>query len=193
MGNRAAAFQSVDEVLGRFGQREGAARRAYRAFVEEGLSRGRRPELTGGGLIRSFGGWEAVEQARRSGERQAYDERILGGGDFVARTLKEAEEAERDRSRLRREGWTPERVLRRAGEAAKVRPSMILGGGKRPALALGRALACKWMIQDLGMKGADAARFLGISQPAATVASRRGAEEERRLGLRLARSGGEGA
>jgi len=127
------------------------------------------------------------------GERQACDERILGGGEFVARTLKEAEEAERDRSRLRREGWTPERVLGRAGEVARIRPSMILGGGKRPAQALGRALACKWMIQDLGMKGADAARFLGISQPAVTIASRRGAQEESRLDVRLSRSGGEGA
>jgi len=83
--------------------------------------------------------------------------------------------------------------LQLAGEAAKIKPSMILGSGKRPAQALGRSLACKRTIRDPGMKAADAARFLGISHPAATLASRRDEEEKRRLGLHLLRNGGEGA
>jgi len=50
------------------------------------------PELTGGGLIRSKGGWSQVLAARRSGRKEEYDERILGSGDFVNGILKEAEE-----------------------------------------------------------------------------------------------------
>jgi putative transposase len=48
---------------------------------------GRVPELTGGGLIRSKGGWSQVVSARRRGEREEFDERILGGGDFVSAIL----------------------------------------------------------------------------------------------------------
>jgi hypothetical protein len=31
-----------------------------RAYVEKGIAQGRRPELVGGGLIRSAGGWSVI-------------------------------------------------------------------------------------------------------------------------------------
>ncbi len=37
------------------GEKVPAARKAYRAYVEKGIAQGRRPELVGGGLIRSAG------------------------------------------------------------------------------------------------------------------------------------------
>ncbi|MEK7271020.1 MAG: transposase [Planctomycetota bacterium] len=185
VGNREASFQAVDEILERFGKRPGDARRSYRRFVEEGISRGRRPDLTGGGLIRSLGGWEGVAEARRSGERQAFDERILGGGDFVLRTLKEAEEREKEKSRLRRSGWTPERVLARAAEAAGLKPEDLSKPGRRRAQSLGRWLASKWLVADLGVKGADVARLLGVTEAAVCVARRKGSEAEAKLGIRL--------
>ncbi len=43
----------------------------------------------GGGLIRSMGGWARVEELRRGRESWAYDERVLGGSDFVEAVLKE--------------------------------------------------------------------------------------------------------
>jgi hypothetical protein len=48
--------------------------------------------LTGGGLIRSDGGWHAVKEAYRDGIRISGDERILGGSDFVETTLKHSGE-----------------------------------------------------------------------------------------------------
>jgi len=48
------------------------------------------PELVGGGLIRSFGGWSAVKAFDRSGVRELSDDRILGSGEFVERIIKEA-------------------------------------------------------------------------------------------------------
>ncbi len=43
-------------VLKFFGAKASAARRNYRRFVEQGVDEGRRPELIGGGLLRSAGG-----------------------------------------------------------------------------------------------------------------------------------------
>ena len=63
---------------------------AYRDFVTAGFGEGVRPEFRGGGLVRSAGGWEAVAQ-RRPEAREADDERILGGGDFVEGVLREQE------------------------------------------------------------------------------------------------------
>jgi len=64
----------------------------YRRYVAEGLEDGRRPELVGGGLIRSLGGWSQVVSLRRSKQRLLGDERILGSGAFVERIVKQADE-----------------------------------------------------------------------------------------------------
>jgi len=49
--------------------------------LREGLVR--RPELTGGGLLHSIGGWTALKSFRKTGIRIKEDEHILGNSDFV--------------------------------------------------------------------------------------------------------------
>jgi putative transposase len=56
------------------------------------MAKGRRPEFTGGALIRSKGGKSQVVSAWRSGQKEEADERILGSGDFVNNILEEVEE-----------------------------------------------------------------------------------------------------
>ena len=47
--------------------------------MKAGYEQGRRPELTGGGLIRSLGGWAALKKLRlKDQDRLKGDERILG-------------------------------------------------------------------------------------------------------------------
>ena len=60
--------------------------------MEEGKRLGRRPELVGGGLVRSLGGWSKVLSLRSRGEEVAYDSRILGSGEFVQDVMRDAEE-----------------------------------------------------------------------------------------------------
>ncbi len=64
----------------------------YRAYVEKGIAQGRRPELVGGGLIRSAGGWSMVKAMRRVRDHMKSDERILGDGDFAQSVLDGAKE-----------------------------------------------------------------------------------------------------
>lgn len=54
---------------------------------------GRRPELTGGGLVRSAGGWSGLQTLRQTKNRMKSDERILGDSDFVESALVGAREA----------------------------------------------------------------------------------------------------
>ena len=51
MGRHSNDWQETDKILGMFGGRASSARKAYRSFVEAGIADGRKPELTGGGLI----------------------------------------------------------------------------------------------------------------------------------------------
>jgi putative transposase len=44
-----------------FAGKRRSARQHYEEYVKEGIDIGSRPELIGGGLIRSLGGWSAVK------------------------------------------------------------------------------------------------------------------------------------
>jgi len=72
-------WQDTGYVLSCFGQSIAVGRRNYTSFVKAGWEQGRIPELTGGGLIRSLGGWAALKKIRLKGQdRLKGDERILG-------------------------------------------------------------------------------------------------------------------
>jgi len=79
MGKVRREWQDTEYVLHLFGGRLRPARHVYERFVAEGVDLGRRPELIGGGLIRSAGGWSAIKALRSVDMRTMGDERILGG------------------------------------------------------------------------------------------------------------------
>jgi hypothetical protein len=84
MGKKKAEWQDTEYVLSYFGKNVPGARRSYSSYVKAGVDQGKRPELVGGGLIRSLGGWDVVKKVGKRGiERMKGDERILGDGDFV--------------------------------------------------------------------------------------------------------------
>jgi hypothetical protein len=79
MGKSVRLWQDIEYVLGSFGKRISVARRCYRSYVESGISKGKRDDLVGGGLIRSLGGWTEVKGKKdRARDRIKGDERILG-------------------------------------------------------------------------------------------------------------------
>ncbi len=90
MGKKHRGWQDVACVLEWFGKNKNKAREAYREFVEKGIAQGRRPELVGGGLIRSVGGWSEVKALRKGGAEEIGDERVLGSGGFVEALLEKA-------------------------------------------------------------------------------------------------------
>ena len=60
-------WQDVDYVLKFFASKKSQAIRGYQKFVKKGMGQGRRPDLVGGGLVRSAGGWSALKVLRRIG------------------------------------------------------------------------------------------------------------------------------
>jgi putative transposase len=82
-------WQEKEYVLNQFRRVEKQSIRAYRKFMEEGKGMGGRPDLVGGGLVRSLGGWSKVLSMRGRGEEVENDSRILGSGDFVQVVIRE--------------------------------------------------------------------------------------------------------
>ena len=167
-------WQQVDYVLGFFGKKKSDARKAYRHFVEQGVKQGRRPELVGGGLIRSVGGWAALSALRDEAVRVKGDERILGDSDFVEAVLKEADEQLERRYRLKAEGFGLEQVAERVAAVMNIPLEIVWEKSRRPMVVEARDLLCYWASKELMMSKTDLAKRLNLTQPAVSIAVRRG-------------------
>lgn len=77
---------------------------------------GRRPDLMGGGLVRSSGGWSASMSLPRKGVSVKSDERILGDGDCIDSVLEDARESMERNYCLRSLGCHLKYVLRRVSK-----------------------------------------------------------------------------
>lgn len=169
MGHQPLEGQVVDEVLARFAVRRKDAVREYRVFVEAGVTLGRQAELVGGGLQRSLRAQGATEQAESHQQRQPYDDRILGSGEFVEALWKESAQGEDSLPRLSLEELT-ERVAR----AYSVAPVELLRQRRLTNLSDARAAICYLAVRHLGYKGAKVGRHLGLGRTGASAAARRG-------------------
>jgi hypothetical protein len=89
------AEKTIEDVLLQFGDKLREARRRYRQFVKNGIAQGSRPDLQGGGLVRSAGGDKRGLLGRKKEERELGDARILGSGNFVSAILQDANELEK--------------------------------------------------------------------------------------------------
>jgi REP element-mobilizing transposase RayT len=173
-GHFSDGWQSMDGVLLLFGKQKKAARRHYRSFVQEGLGQGKRPELTGGGLLRSAGGWGVLKSMRRMKEHLKGDERILGDSDFVVQVLESAQEQMEERYRLAAEGHTFERMITQVSEYFGLSADELLSPGKHPHRVKARSVAAYLAVRKLGIDGAAVGRLLGIGQSAVSRAVTRG-------------------
>ena len=155
-------WQETEYVLRRFSEKKGEAIRRYREFMEEGKGQGRRLDLVGGGLIRSFGGWSQVLSLRDSGEDVSHDARILGGGDFVEEVLKEADRNLRRQLRLKERTKQIDRVITRMCEEEGLGEGELRNGGQRRRVSELREKVSYHLNHDFGVPMAEIARHVGV-------------------------------
>jgi putative transposase len=163
----------------------GIARRRYEEFVREGIIQGKRVDLTGGGLIRSHGGWAAVSAMRRAKIFQKSDERILGDGDFVEEVLSASQECMEGKSLLQARGIGLSRIGSRVSELMGVEPLGLWGPGKERKRVSARSLLCYWAVRDLGMSMAELSRRLRLSLSGVSHSVKRGEKISQNRGYKL--------
>jgi hypothetical protein len=171
MGIVPRPWQDTRTILAQFGLTPRRARRAYRAFLQDGLPQGRRPEFQGGGLVRSAGGWSEVRALRQQGTPTAADPRILGGGDFVARLLAEAEARTRATLGVGHPRPALEALARRAAAQTGCALADLRAGRRTRAVRQARCLLSQVAVRHLGYSGAAVARFLGVTTSAVNRAA----------------------
>jgi hypothetical protein len=169
-------LRAKERLHGKYEMGDGFAGRTYRAFVEKGMEQGMRPDLIGGGLLRSAGGWQAVGALRKAGIHQKSDERMLGDGDFVEHVLLRAKERLHGKYVLASKGIGFEQLARWVSELTATPLPAMAGPGKQRKSVRARSILCFLAVNGLGMPLTDLAARLGICLPTVSVAVRRGGE-----------------
>lgn len=174
MGGFRKSWQETDEILKLFGSNPAIARRTYQQFVEQGIEQGRRNDLTGGGLIRSAGGWEGLKQKREEGQYQRSDERILGDGDFVSAVLDKTKESLTKSQKLKSQGMDVDKIASHVSRLMGLALEDVWAVGKQQHIVNARSLLCYWAVRELGVSMSSLSRRLGISLPAISKSVVRG-------------------
>ena len=162
IGNKKAVWYNPDIVLSHFGATEKEAKRKYLEFMSDGVSRGRRADLTGGGLKRSLGYPKEYPK-----ERFTYDERILGGSGFVEAILGAYEEVSRGKVDFNA-------LLLSTCSRFGVTEDELRGGARVKKVADARAYLAYKASREAGMAGSEIARWLGATRSAVSKMIRRG-------------------
>ncbi len=162
---------STADALRHFGQSVSAARKKYHTFMADGVEQGQRPELGGGGSIRSLIG---PGPGVKDGELQQGDSRILGDDDFVARVLAQAELQLDAKARYRVAGFGLPELATVVARLLEVDVAEVRASGKQPQRVRARSLYCYWSVRELG-----------FNQPAVSMAVQRGERLAQECGWKL--------
>ena len=135
----------------------------------------RRPELVGGGLIRSIGGWDEIKKIRLTGQdRIKSDQRILGESNFVMEVLSESEERLAYRYELRGRGFNYEKAVERVSLLFALEEEYITGKGRQQDRVRARDLLCYWCAIKLGISMTELTKKLDLTLAAVSFAVKRG-------------------
>jgi len=159
-------WQEREYVLQKFHGAERKAIQAYRVFMEAGMGQGRRPELVGGGLVRSMGGWSQVLSLRNASGTMESDARILGGGDFVADVLKEADRKSRRFLPVRTREAVIAAVIQKICREEGIGEKELCFGGRGRKVSQVRAMIALHLRSEYGVSMAEIARNVGVCKSA---------------------------
>jgi putative transposase len=173
MGKRIRPWQDTGYVLALFGGSVLEARRNLQIHLSQWSAKGHCSELTGGGLIRSAGGWRAVEEAYRDGIRLFSDERILGSSEFVETALKQAGEAYDRRMQLQSGGVDLSAVIAAVCRDFNVDERELATATKRFKVARARAVVSHIATHELSISGSEVARRFHVDRSAVSRAVQR--------------------
>jgi len=185
LGNKRNDWQDVDYVLGFFSKKRRVAQGHYKEYVSDGIEKGRRPDLVGGGLIRSLGGWSEARKVGKGEKRLKGDERILGDSQFVLDVLKESEERFARKYELKARGYDLEALAERVERIFGMEPGDIYSPGKYKRLIKPRSVYCYWAVRELGETATSLARGLSLTQAGVSKSVIRGEKIVKEMNLKL--------
>lgn len=160
-------WQDIEYVLSYFGSKR-VRRNNYSKYVMEGIDSGRRPELVGGGLVRSLGGWSEVLAIRARKERNAFDSRVLGDSDFVQGIKSDVNDMIKKNLRISGRIIDIKELCDRVCRKNNVSSAELVSGSRRREVVNARRIVSWIGVHELGYSGAEVARHLGVTNSCIT-------------------------
>jgi len=167
MGKVKRQWQDTDSVLSIFGQ-DRYRRRNYQRYVQKGVRLGQQPQLVGGGLVRSLGGWSEVLALRSRGEKQRSDQRILGDSEFVQDVISGLDDLVKKNLRLSGQRKDIAALAKHVCKKFHISLGELCSGSRRRIVVEARSSISWVAVRELGYSGADVARFLGVTNSCVT-------------------------
>ena len=120
--------------------------------------RGKRPELQGGGLVRSAGGETAGLLGRKTEEREKGDARILGSGDFVSTILSDSADTDlKNRTRI-----SLDLLGKQIASQFEVEDADLKSSNKKRSVVDAKAVFGYLAIKKMGYSGREVGTFLNM-------------------------------
>jgi REP element-mobilizing transposase RayT len=162
VGNSNRSLVAQEAILAFFSRRKQLARQLYRGFLIDGLKADKPPKLSWGGKRLS----QALNPALS--EEEVFDNRILGGGRFVEKTLDAMGRRQRDST------LTLADLVRLVAEHFGIDPEELSQPSKARRIVRAKAVICYMAVRKLRIKGIEVAELLGYSSTAVTHAAAKG-------------------
>lgn len=162
LGKTVRALIAEDQVLPFFTMQRNAARQQYRQFIADGIDFHSEPELSQGGKRASL----ALDPGLA--DDALFDERILGGGDFVEQVLNVAGLATKGAEKSLTE------IIEQVTTYFNIDQSRVQKPCKERAISQAKGVICYVAIREQGLKGVDIAQTLAFTPAAVSHAAKRG-------------------
>lgn len=157
LGHGELKGQVADDVLALFAKGKDVAKRRYHQFMADGVTLGKRDDLTSGGRRRTIS------------HDGPYDDRILGSGDFIKELG--------TRKELAREIFTGidiGELIDRVCARFAIEPDALRIKTRASGIAEVRSIVCALAVRHIGLNGVVVGRHLGLSRSGVSVAADRG-------------------
>ena len=169
MRQREASFLAKEEVLRQFGNDVKGARRKYESYIAERVNKFKSGDFSGGGLIRDLGRLSNEAGFRGNGDEKAFDERVMGRGEFVVSVLREAEQ----RPQLK---GTLEEAMKQVVRDTGIETEAILSTSRVREVVRARALYCYLAKERCGISGTQLMKQLRLTSGAISHLASQGRE-----------------
>jgi len=166
-------WQERDFVLNQFSPDAKKAVQIYHRFLGEGKDQGKRDDLSGGGLIRSYGGWSRVISLRGKSNPLNHDPRILGKAAYVEEILQEASQEMRRQFKTGEDEKLISQAIDLLCRREGINEMELRRGGQRKPVSKVRAQLAFQLNRKFGIPMAEIARAAGVSASAIVKAMKR--------------------
>jgi len=119
-------------------------------------------------LVRSLGGWSEVLALRGRGEKQRFDQRILGDSEFVQDVISGLDDLVKKNLRLSGQRINIAALAQQVCKKYNISLGELRSGSRRPDAVKARGSISWIAVRELGYSGADVARYLGVTNSCVT-------------------------